>query len=213
MNLKEIMRRVQAGQGENRLYRVLTAFLAASNLLLLIQLMQTHERIILLPPELNGKAEVAYNQANTEYKESIALFLAQLLGNITPDNVDFVKAAVGPFLDPSIYADVMRDVERQANEIKSEHVTNSFKPKKLFTDAESGKQFVTGTGVLEGVAGNTERSDQSYEVAIKVRRFRPLVTILETYKGEPRTREVLERQRQQEIQRAERDRERTRQSR
>ncbi|KAA0574604.1 hypothetical protein FZ983_27270 [Azospirillum sp. B21] len=210
MNVKDIIRRVKSGQGENRLYRVLVPMQAAAILLLLVQLMQSRERIIIVPPELNGKAEVAYNSANTEYKEGIALFLAQLLGNITPENADFVKSAIGPFLDPSIYNDVMREVERQVNDFKVEHVAQSFKPKKLFTEAATGKVFAFGAGILEGVSGNTQKADQSFEFVINVRRFRPLVTALETYQGEPRTKEVLERMHQQELQRAERERERGR---
>lgn len=70
---------------------------------------RTERSIILVPPTLTKEVKVTRTAVSSEFKESWCLFLAELLGNTTPANADFLKTAIEPLLASEIYRTVLGD--------------------------------------------------------------------------------------------------------
>jgi conjugal transfer pilus assembly protein TraE len=56
--------------------------------------------------------------ASSELKESWGLYLAELLGNVTPTNADFIGKAIAPLLSTELYRSVMDALSEQVNALK-----------------------------------------------------------------------------------------------
>lgn len=125
-------------------------------------------------------------------KEAWGFAFAQLLGNVTPGTVDFVKERITPLLSPSIYQDVIDAIEIQAQQIKNDRVTMRFEPRFVEYEPKSDKVFVYGYSYVKGASSNEERSERSYEFAIKISNYAPVLDYIDTYVGKPRTKTVLE---------------------
>jgi len=119
--------------------------------------------------------------------------LAQLLGNVTPGNADFVKRSIAPVLAPSIYQDTMNALFQQVEQIKLDRVSTRLDPREVIYEPKTGKVFITGYSVAAGPAGKEERDTRTYEFIIRVHNYQPLVTYIDTYRGAPHTLENNER--------------------
>lgn len=150
------------------------------------------EKIILEPYTLSQQAWVTEKEASRSYKEAWGLFLAQLMGNTTPQTVDFVKKRLGPLLAPSIYQQVMEAMDQQALQIKEDRVTIRFEPRFVSYEPDTDKVFVYGYSYERGPTGAERRRERTYEYSIKISNYAPIITNIQTYTGKPRTKKVLE---------------------
>ena len=77
------------------------------------------------PPTLSETAEVSRNQATQPYLESWGLYLAELMGNVTPGNVSFIRVAIEPLLSPAVYQQVVDALEIQEDNREDRSRSNS----------------------------------------------------------------------------------------
>jgi conjugal transfer pilus assembly protein TraE len=155
------------------------------------------ETIVTIQPfTLTDEAWVAKDNASTGYKESWGFALAQLLGNVTPASVDFIKQRIEGLLSPAIYSDVINILEVQARQIKRDGVTMRFEPRFVEYEPESNKVFVYGYSYTKGLSNDIEKRDErTYEFKIQVSNYLPVINYVNTYSDRPRTERVLERMR------------------
>lgn len=156
-------------------------------------LLQRDAVVVLVPPGLQDEVEIASARADQSYVEAWGLHLASLLGNVTPDNGNFIKEAIAPLLAPEIYEPVTQIIERQLAQIRRDRVTLRFEPKRILWEASTSKVFVHGFGVTQAVGGSAERVMRTYEIELEIHRHQPLISHLTTYAGEPRTQDELRR--------------------
>lgn len=175
---------------ENWFHRIITMVLAVGLVLALIKAFTVDTIIVIQPYTLNEEAWVSQNQASSSYKESWAMMLASLTGNVTPGSVNFVKERIEPLLSPQIYRDVMQAIEIQALSIRRDRVTMKFEPRAVEYEPESDVVYVYGHSLVQGATGDPEREERTYEYIIDVRNYSPVVTHIETYAGRPRTERV-----------------------
>ena len=146
----------------------------------------------MVPPVLRDSATVGSNFASGNYVEAWALYTSQSLGNVTPNSVRFVRKSIEPILSPSIYQEVMSALEKQVEDIRGNHVSLSFEPRRILREKETGKIFVHGQSVLESPSGDRKRTERTYEFTFEVLNYMPALTHMKTYEGKPRTLEELE---------------------
>ena len=159
----------QGTQLENRWQRFLIAVLVLSNLLLAVAAFSRNTVVAIQPPTLSETAEVSRNQATQPYLESWGLYLAELMGNVTPGNVSFIRVAIEPLLSPAVYQQVV-----DALDIQARHV------------------FVTGYSLVSGPSGDEQRQTRTYEFDIDIEQYRPKLSWMDTYEGQARTKRVRE---------------------
>ena len=140
----------QGTQLENRWQRFLIAVLVLSNLLLAVAAFSRNTVVAIQPPTLSEPAEVSRNQATQPYLESWGLYLAELMGNVTPGNVSFIRVAIEPLLSPAVYQQVVDALEIQARQIREDRVTLKFQPRQVEYEYETGHVCVTGYSLVSG---------------------------------------------------------------
>jgi conjugal transfer pilus assembly protein TraE len=152
---------------------------------LVLQILTMHERIVLVPPVLEHKADVSWNSANEEYYKSVGLYFAVLIGNITPSNVNFVSKTLASLLDPEIYEQVKVKLKSYSEDLgmNSSNVVNFFSPKNVVFEKDTNKVFVNGTLTTTSSGGNPHFREVVYELSIEIRNGLPIITSLDSYEG------------------------------
>jgi len=166
----------------------------AGNLLLTYGLVFQKETIIKEPP-MSGNQKIIFkeNWASESYHIGWGMFLANTFGNVTPKNVDFVKDIVGPLSHPSIYNDVIIQLQRQAEEIKRERVSKTFELSGTLYEASTGKVFIEGKSFTKGYYDVGKPQHSTYEFIMVISNYQPTLMAMNWYPGPPRTEEELKR--------------------
>jgi conjugal transfer pilus assembly protein TraE len=172
---------------ENRVNRLVILLLIGANMALAITLNRTERTVVLVPPVLEGAVTVARSSASQEVKEAWALFVAELLGNVSPTNAEFLTKALDPLLAPALRQDILQVLDAQIGEIRREKVSLSFQPRAVSHDPATGTLFVTGTHITSGPAAKPVNAERTYALRIEFKNYRPVVVFLDVYPGAPRT--------------------------
>lgn len=151
------------------------------------------EIVVLVPPKLGHETRIAEAQADADYKRSWALFVAQQLGSVTPANAKFLRPTLGPLLSAGIYTDVMVRLESELEKVRRDRLTLWFEPREVIFEEPRNRVFVHGLAVTRTLVGAESRDPVTYEMQIAIENFRPRIDFLNTYRGKPRTAEVLTR--------------------
>ncbi|WP_019002359.1 TraE/TraK family type IV conjugative transfer system protein [Succinimonas amylolytica] len=182
-------------QGLRTAVYILSAFCAsliAANLALTLGLVFHDETVVLVPPILDSKVSVSRRQADEGLLKSWGLYFAQLLGNATPGNTEFLKESMAPVLSPKVFSEFMTALNTQAEEMRFDRVSLRFEPRLVQYEKSTGLVFVTGQSVAVGPGGDEKRKERTYEFLIEIRNFMPLLSRMDTYQGSARTSRVRE---------------------
>lgn len=185
-------------QAENRLHRYLLIGLLVTNVVTAFAALRTERTVIMIPPNLTEKVEISRQDASAKTFEAWGLFLAQLLGNVTPNTLDFVADSVSPLLSSQIHRETVNAMHDQINALKIDKISTTFTPNQVYYEQDTNKVFVTGQLTTKGPNDKPEAAYRTYEFQIAIVNYNPVVTDLNVYQGEPRTKEYLEMQRQME---------------
>lgn len=202
MDLNNFKKSWSGLQNESKFYKRLCVGLVGANLVLGCFLFTKETIVIVQPWTLTQTAQLEQNKAARNYKESWALAVAELLGNITPGNVDFVVERIKPLLAPSIYNEVVRNANEQALYLKEDRISQSFMPRTVEYEASTNKVFVKGNSYTTGASGlvgkdeKGTRNEMTFEFVIEIKNYLPLIKSMEVYSGQARTGKVLKRMEQ-----------------
>lgn len=192
MNLKKYLKTWEGTQTENKWGRVFHGGLIAIVFILVLKVFTKETIVTMQPFTLTEEAWVTKANASQSYKEAWGFAFAQLLGNVTPGTVDFVKERLTPMLAPAIYQEVIDAIEIQALQIKNDRVTMRFEPRFVEYEIKSDKVFVYGYSFVKGASSPEDRNERTYEFVVKISNYAPVLDYIETYNGKPRTKIVLE---------------------
>jgi conjugal transfer pilus assembly protein TraE len=171
---------------ENRLHRLAMLGLIGTNLITAVALLRADHTVVLVPPVLEGQVSVARESASQEVKEAWALFVAELLGNVSPSSAEFIQKAVDPLLAPSLRRPVLEVMAEQVREIRREHVSMSFNVRAIAYDPPTDKVFVTGVQTTSGPGGKPVARTRTYELIVGFAHYRPVICHLDVYPEDPR---------------------------
>ncbi|QMI49771.1 TraE/TraK family type IV conjugative transfer system protein [Burkholderia sp. MBR-1] len=192
MNLKRFKLNWDTMESLARSSMILNLILGVGLLMAIGKILQMHERIVLTPPHLTEKAEIAWNAANEGYMKPWGLFVASMLGSITPGTSTFIRDALEPFFDPAIWPQISTQI-MSINDDPSYTRTgtiNVFTPKDLIWEPGTQKIFVHGTLATTAYRNTTiplAQFDVTYEMVMQIRRGLPMITGFTSYIGMPRT--------------------------
>ena len=196
MKLNDYLKTFAGSQTEVRLARMIHAALATAVVLLALQSFMRDTAVILTPPGLSSEVKVSRTEASPDYMEAWGLHLANILGNVHPGNADFIKGSVGPLLSTKIFQNVMEVIQTQVEDIKRDRVTQRFEPRAVQYEPDTGKTYVDGYSVVTGPSGGHDRHVRTYEFKFKITNYRLTVEQITTYQGQPKTMDVITRQKQ-----------------
>jgi len=193
-------------RGENQFLRLMLLALVITNGMSACSALKKDEIITVVPPTLTEQAWVSKTQSESAYTEAWALYIAMMLGNVTPANASIVKDALGPLLHPDIYQSTMDVLDKQIFQIRQDRVSLSFEPQKVLRDTVNPNRFfVTGRSVSEGPAGDKHRTNRTYEVDLQIKNYKPELSWINTNTGAPRTQDVIDREQKVETRKAEQE--------
>jgi conjugal transfer pilus assembly protein TraE len=191
MKLIRVMANWQGAQAAARILMVGCCAQGVALVALAYVLMKVDRTVVMVAPDQGRTDEVSQAGANRSYLEAWAFHLASTLGNVTPDNVAFVKDRLAPLLCPSVYRQAMLALSDQASTIQRERVAIAFEPRLVLFEEETNKMFVNGQAVNRAVMGTESRYQRTFEFVISIRDYRVEVCGLQSYEGGPRTVKVL----------------------
>jgi conjugal transfer pilus assembly protein TraE len=187
MNIAKFLETWRGTQFENKFLRIITVLLSASLLILVVSFVNREIPVILVPPEITEQVRISKNSADAETKKAWALYVAQLIGNVTPGNADFVAEVIEPLLHPRIYKSVRENLAYQIESLKLERVSLNFTPRAVAYEPDTDRVYVNGTLISQGLGDARDQSVRTYELEIDIDNFRPMITFLDVYKGGMRT--------------------------
>ena len=192
MDLKNFKQSYRSLKTEVGMTRISLAGCAIALALLSFNALTKSTTVIIQPYGMQTKAYVSEKNASHSYKESWALFLAELLGNISPGNLDFVKESIIPLLPSNLYQTTVTNLNAQVQMMKKNRVTTSFAPTEYTYEKSTDKVFVYGFYTITSPSVKPKREKRTYEFKISIDNYLPQILSMDTYEGEPRTQKVLE---------------------
>jgi conjugal transfer pilus assembly protein TraE len=172
---------------ESHYKTVLVVLLAITNIIATVGWLKTRETVVLVPPYLDEKVEVSFNDASDGYKKAWALSVTQLIGNISPSNVDFLLDSLSSMLSPEVFQSLRGRLVKQIQDIQEEQLSISFESQKMAYEKETDKVFIYGEMEAVGPSRVVRKKMRTYEYKVTMRFGRPWITHFAIYKGAPRT--------------------------
>ena len=172
---------------------IIIAVLLATNSLLAWGWFTATETIVLVPPTLDERVVVSANEASEGYKTAWGVYVAEMMGNITPGNAEFIAEHMDAMFAPQAYRSLSTAIADQLEVIERDRITVRFEPTRVFYEGRTEKVFVTGFFQSSGAGGDGERLNRTFEMRVDMRFGRPWVTHFVAYQGLPRTVDALER--------------------
>lgn len=193
MKWKEFLRTWEGVKTENLWLRGFIGALIVIILCLMVLVFRKETVVTVQPFTLTEEAWISSDQSSQSYKEAWGMALSQLIGNVTPATVDFLKERLSPILSARIYQDVIDVLEVQATDIKKDRVTMRFEPRVVIYEQSTNKVFVEGRSFVRGAQAAEKASERTYEFVINVVGYMPQLDHIETYSGRANTKEQLKR--------------------
>jgi len=181
-------------QASNRFLKSVCIFLMALNFLTLIGWLKKDTAVILIPPGLSEKSEIAKNKASEGYKKAWAMYTATLIGNVTPENANFVLESFVGMVTSDIRSIVTEQITQELEILKQEKVSSTFEVVQVAYEPETDKVFVTGRNRMTGAGGKSTPTDQTFEFKIDVQQYSPIITQMASYAGIPKLLSVLQKE-------------------
>ncbi|AVO43435.1 TraE/TraK family type IV conjugative transfer system protein [Simplicispira suum] len=185
MNLKSYLTSMSQLQTLTLTVILSNVILATGLVFALINITGQRERVVLVPPSLDKKAEIAWESANKDYLKSFGLYVATMVGNIQPKSSSVVLDTASVFMDPEIYSEFRKQLIAIIEDpvFKASGSVISFMPQSVQFEPETSRVFVIGS-IVTSTSGSTKyQKNVVYEVGLKIREGRPWVTHFTSYEG------------------------------
>ena len=139
--------------------------------------------LVIVPPKLDKRVELAYNAADAEYHIRFSLYASYLFGNVTPETIKTTVKAMEYLFTSSLFHQVNQELISQAEELANTGNTVSFYAKHFQYEPETNLTFITGTQSIRSPSGATREKTITYEFSIEVANHVPSIYHLSIYEG------------------------------
>lgn len=144
----------------------------------------SHERVVLVPPNMTESAEVAWRNASGEYFKSWGLYVATMIGNITPSTVDFTVDSLSNLFAAEIYTSLREKLLAIAQDenLKRAGTVNYFSPVQAIYEPATAKTFIAGNLIIK-YRNRMDTQPVVYEMQIEMLAGLPLIRNFSSYPG------------------------------
>lgn len=127
---------------------------------------------------MDGQIGIQSGEASQAYYEWWGLSLAELLGNLNPQNLLFIEAKLQSLLSPGLYQQVYETFNQQFHQLREDNVSLSFEPLQLEFDETTREVRVTGNSALS--SGHERLSGQkTFTFRFNLIRYRPVLATIQ----------------------------------
>jgi conjugal transfer pilus assembly protein TraE len=185
MFLDKFKRKAKEATTVNGVLLLVASLASVASFMLSMKISSMHERVVVTPPHVTERMEIGWDSANQEYYKTFGLYLAGLIGNISPKNADFIIESLSGFIDSTIYSEVrtkLRAVTSDPAFIDSGTFTY-FQANSVVYEADKNKVFVIGDLMTGSAARQARGQPIVYEFVITIKDGRPFVKSVNNYSG------------------------------
>lgn len=169
------IRNWKSALAENFFLRSVTLLLGISLVITTLMLSVKSERILLVPPKMTKEFWIERDRVAPEYMEQMGVFIATLVGNLSPGNAEFnVNMLIKHYLDPAHNnPEVVRELLGQAAYIKKNNITQVFFPSSIsIVDSENMKVRVEGSNIINIGTARISGEKVSYLIRFNARNYK-----------------------------------------
>ena len=178
MTISDYLQRFRHWQQQLCLDRLTILALVIINGLLLIYCLNRKPTVELSLPFMDAQVGIHSGEASQAYFEWWSLSLAELLGNLTPQNLSFVESRLQSLFSPNLYQQVQVALNQQFQQLRDDKVSMSFEPLQLDFKQKTTSVIVTGNSVMS--SGNQRfKGQKTFTFHFTMIRFRPVLTALQ----------------------------------
>ncbi|WP_252180379.1 type IV conjugative transfer system protein TraE [Endozoicomonas sp. 4G] len=177
MTIQDYLRRLKQCRQQLCVDRLILLLLVLTNALLLIHCLNRKPAVELSLPFMDGQVGIQSGEASQAYYKWWGLSLAELLGNLNPQNLSFVESRLQSLLSPNLYRQVHETLNRQFHQLREDNVSLSFEPLQLEFDENTHEVRVTGNSALS--SGHQHLSGQkTFTFQFSLIRYRPVLAAI-----------------------------------
>lgn len=194
MKIKNFLQTWEATKSANLVLLLTVITLSILNVYLVIALSRVKVQRELIPPMLDKPVKVGYAHADEDYYKSWALYVAELVGNLTPGNAEFVAESMGRLFSSADAAQVRSSILSQGRKLRENGVVMFFKANSITYEPDTGNLYVTGDQREVSPNGTSVSAGiMTYQMHIEMQAGQPVLTELKTYTGPAHTRQWMAR--------------------
>lgn len=162
--------------------------MALLNVFFGLALIRSKAQVILIPPHLDKQVRIGYAEADSEYYKAWGMYVAELVGNLTPGNSEFVSLSLAKLFAADDYEKVKAAVSDQGELLKQNGVLSFFKAEAVIWEQQTSRVYVTGQRREESSDGtSTDVQQVTYQMEVHIDNEQPVLTQFSVYTGEPKT--------------------------
>ena len=174
MTITDYLQRFKEWRQRLCMDRLILLILVVTNALLIIHCLSRKPTVELLLPFMEAQAGIHSGEASVAYHEWWGLSLAELLGNLNPQNLSFVESRLQSLFTPNLYQQVQVTLYKQFRQLRDDKVSMSFEPLHLEFVEESKEVKVTGSSVM--TSGNQRlKGQKTFSFRFDIIRYRPVL--------------------------------------
>ena len=147
---------------------------------------------IVIPPNMSEEITITGNKVSESYKTQWALFFSTMIGNINPNNINFVTEYILKALSPDLQAKIGETLQSQINIMQTRGVDQTFSPNDIYYDPKNDVVYVWGTKTtkLINVPDKTESSKWTFEWVLGMKNGLPRIAYVNQYSGTPNIKKI-----------------------
>lgn len=190
MDINEIKKSVSEAISARNIQLLANLCLSIAVLMLAIRYVFFEPGAIAIPnAPITESIEVKGDWANGAFKQGHAIAFASLLGNISPQNISFVKQRFLISSSPALRNTVEQELDTQISLIKTRKIKQSFTMEDVHFDESQDAIWVWGEKTLLVPNSPAIKSTWTFEFRIGVNAGMPKITYFNQYKGKPNLRQ------------------------
>ena len=188
MNLDEFKSSFNLLKKENAWGRAIILALVVVLFITINALVNQKAVVTVKPYTLTEEATLHHNKASMSLHKAWSLYVAESLGNVTPNTATFVRNSLENVLGPAIRDQAILMLDRQIDLIKRDNISFSFEPRDIIYDENSATTYVVGRHYTHTSPTDYDRTNRTYEFRWEFKNYMPLLVHIDTYEGAPKVR-------------------------
>lgn len=193
MKIRDLKKNWKELIGENTFLKTVVLLLLLVVGFMAVSLASKSTVVTVAPPNFTKSFEVGKDTASKTYFEAWALSIAELMGNVTAQNLPFVIDSLSFYMSPVITVQMRTQLEEDVFTMKEDGVTITFKPTSILTENATGKVFVSGNATITTIGLAPTKTVRTYEFMFDVVNYKPVVVYYDAYNSVAKTKEYLAR--------------------
>ena len=134
------------------------------NVVLTLMLFNAHERVVVVPTQLNTSVWTEKGTVSQSYLEEMAVFFAKQILDVTPSTASFQREHLLRYVDPSFYNVLRKKMLDEEEQYKKDNLSMSFRPLSAVVNTKSLQVRITG--LLQQYVANkfVQQTKEVYEI-------------------------------------------------